>query len=212
MKKLVAIFVIYLIYSTAAYCQHPYNLNLGGIAIITFPDTPKTRIVKSKKFYICNYDKCNYAAQILPLSDDSTDAEVDNLDSLFSGFFISVRKKINGPILYKNKITISNSPGYEFGFKSISNGKTYFGYQRVLYFDEVLIDYSFLTADSLRKNDKKIESFFKTFKTTISEYQIRQRNDVKLGHTIGKMVVALIEIGLVALIVFGIVYTIKKYL
>jgi hypothetical protein len=211
MKKFAIIFIVTLIYPIKAYCQHLYNQGLGGVAFIIFPDTPKVRMISSEKFYTCDYNKSRYIASAMPLTSDLRDLIIgDDFDSLYNNFLNGERNKIKGTIIYKGKVTIDNLNGFEFGCKLKSNGRTYFSYQRLLYLNDILINYTVLTADSLQRNDKKIAAFFKTFKITITEEQIKLRNAAKLGHIVGKLIVFIVGIGLVVLIVFGLYSTLKN--
>ena len=210
MRKIL-ITLILLFLSVASYCQHPYKQNLQGIATITFPDTPKVKIISAQTFYILYQERSGYLCEAMPLNSSLRDLlSGDGIDTLYDSFINGVLTTTQGHIFYKNNIIVNNLKGVEFGLKSITKGKIYYSYQNVFYLNDVLINYSYLSLDSISKNDKKIANFFETFNLTIHKNEIRQSNAAELGHITGKIIAVLTIIGLIALFGFGIVFIIRK--
>jgi hypothetical protein len=215
MKKLLTFFTITLICPIAAHCQHPFKQNLGEIATITFPDTPKTKKISTEIFYISKYDKATYFGQAAPLPTSLRDLLTNtNLDSVYNSFANAVLIDTKGRIFYKKNITVNALNGVEFGFAFKIKEKTYYDYQNVFYLNDVLINYSYLSSDSLKKDDEKIKSFFGTFKLTIKPDQIRQTNSSAIAYHAGALTGKLLFYGLVIAVItllgFGIVLILKR--
>jgi hypothetical protein len=211
MKRYFVIVFIALANSITAYSQHPFKQDLEGVATITFPDTTKVDTISTGKVYILNYNNTIYWAQHADIKEGVNDLlSNDNLDSTYNHFITGVLKGSKGKIIYKNNITINGLYGVELGFTTITKGRQYYCYQQTLYLNDDLISYSVWSLDSLKKDDKKITGFFKTFKLTINKDDIRQSKASKLGYKFGYVVGILLIIGIVVLLGFGVVYIIKK--
>jgi hypothetical protein len=212
MKKAILCFLVSF-YSITAFCQHPYKQNLSGIASITFPDTPELKKVSSVSIYFLKYNKSSYFAQASPLQTGLRDLISNhNLDSVYTIFTNAVIASTKGHVFYKRDITVNDLCGIEFGFsfKARKNGKTYYDYQNVFYLNDFLVNYSYLSSDSLNKRDKNITDFFDTFKLNIKKSDIRQTNSPELAYIMGKVAGYLLIIGVIVSLGFGIVFIIKK--
>jgi len=210
MKKFIVAFII-LINPITSYCQHPFLQNLVGIATITFPDTPKVKSISGERFFVLNYHNASYSAVGSSLESGVGDLLSKNNDSAYNYFISAMLKKVKGKILYKNNISIQGIKGVEFG----ASGKTtldqpFYSYHRLLSLNDFLIDYSFSSLDSIKKNDAKITSFFDTFKLTIKPSEIRQDNIEELAYKTGKIVGVILILGLIAGIGFAIVFIIRR--
>ncbi len=210
MRKIL-ITLILIFFSFDSYCQHPYKQNLQDIATITFPDTPKTKIISAETFYYFHDKGSTYICEAMPLSTSLSDILKGNsIDSLYTVFINSALAPTKSHTFYKNNIIANDLKGVEFGFKFQAKGRTCYSYQNVFYLNDVLINYSYLSLDSLNKNDKRITDFFKTFKLTIKKEEIRQSNAAELGHITAYIFMAFVIIGIIALFGFGIVFIIRK--
>jgi len=212
MKKAFIAFIIILISSITAYCQHPYKQNLGGIAVITFPDTPKIKTVSSDVTeYYTNYNNSIYFALLSPLSPGLKDLiDVNNIDSVYHIFITAAIKSSKGHVIFKNNVKFNDLNGVEFCFTSLAKGKIFYNYSRVVYLNEVLIDYAYVSQDSVKNDDKKITGFFNTFKLTIKKEEVIQSNGQVIAAGLGHLTAYISIITTLLLLGFGGVFIIRK--
>ena len=210
MKKFVSIlFVIPLIWQTA-FSQGSYIQRLQNVATITFPDTPQTKTVNSVRIYVARNSQAVYMAESNPLESGFKDLiSKGYLDSVYTGFMSGALGKTNGKVFYQNKTKINKLNGFEFGYTTQVKNKKYFIYNRVVYLNDNLISFAFMSADSLKKNDKGIAEFFGTFRLTIKEDEVRQV-DGELGYKAGNIVGYFLVLTVIAMIGLGIVFLIKR--
>jgi len=210
MKKIIIILVFFLNFPIA-YCQHPFKQNLGNIATVTFPDTPKTKNIEYVKLFYCNYNDLFYIAQASALDSGLKDLlKDDNNDTLYNSFIESELKSTNGKLFYKRAKKINTLTGIEYGFTIISNGQTYYNYNNLFYINDQLVSYSIRSQDSLKKDDKKINTFFDTFKLTVPNNEVRQSGGQEIGYKLGHVVAVLLMIGIICAIGGLIVYIIMR--
>jgi len=210
MRKILITFIL-IFSSVASYCQHPYKQNLQDLATIIFPDTPKTKVISDETFYYSRDKGSTYLCEAMSLTTSLSDILKGNsLDSLYTVFINSALAPTASHAFYKNNIVVNDLKGVEFGFRLQAKGRTFYSYQNVFYLNDVLINYSYLTPDSISKDDNKITDFFKTFKLAIKKEEIRQSNAAELGHITAYIFMAFTIIGIIALFGFGIVFIIRK--
>ena len=104
MRKIIYFFFFFLNFSIA-YCQHSFKQNLGNIATINFPDTPKTKNIQSINLFYCSYDNLLYIAQASELESSLKDLlKNDKNDTLYNSFIQSELKSTNGKLFYEKAI------------------------------------------------------------------------------------------------------------
>jgi hypothetical protein len=161
-KALVTLFIS--LSSFIAYCQHPCVQGLQSAARITFPDTPKVEYSHGDAYYI--YTGRNlYFAEVIDLGKITRDSLKASGD-IYAEFTYRFIKRENGSVFYSENIEVHGLKGVAYNFKCNIKGGTYYGYQQIFHLKDQLIGYILLSPDSLKKNDKKITSFFDTFKLT----------------------------------------------
>ncbi|WP_183579823.1 hypothetical protein HDF18_25825 [Mucilaginibacter sp. X5P1] len=165
-KTFITLFII--LNSIIAYCQHPYIQDLRSLAQVTFPDTPEVKYSDGASYYIYrNKDNDLYFAQVTDLNKINPDSiDSRNPDNIYTQFINGILRPIKGEIFYTEKIKNGGFDGIEYDYKCELKSITYYGYQQVFRFNNSLISYSLLSPDSLIRSDKKINSFFSTFKFT----------------------------------------------
>jgi len=210
MRKIIITLVFFLNFSIS-YCQHYFKQNLGNIATVTFPDTPKTKNIQSVNLFYCNYNNLFYIAQASALDSGLKDlSKDDSNDTLYNSFIQSELKSTNGKLFYKRAIKINALSGIEYGFSIISNGQAYYNYNNLFYINDKLVSYSIRSQDSLKKDDKKITTFFDTFKLTIPNKEVRRSGGQEIGYKLGRVVAVLLMIGIICAIGGLIVYIIMR--
>ena len=209
-KTLITLILIFS--SFTSYCQHPYVQKLKSVAEITFPDTPKAVSTEADTVYIYrNIENSIYMAQCSPAEKNIGDLLNPHiLDTLYNNYIGGAVGSVKGKIFYKKTFTEQGLNGIEFDYKANLKGIPYYAYHRAFYFNNFLVGYGYFSKDSLQRNDKKIGSFFNTFKLKIKPGDIRQKNASDLGYIAGGIFAIVSIFGIIALVIFLIVFIVKK--
>jgi len=207
-----ATIIIAIILSAAnAYSQHPFVQNLNDIATITFPDTPKANNIKGYTLYILKKNDLAYLAEASSIRQGLRDLLSPNgLDSTYNGFIQGFVSSSNGKLLYKKNTSSNGLNGIEFECLGSKNNRKFYSRNRLFFCNNILIDYSVLSADSVQSDDKRVSTFFNSFKLTIKKTQIRQDNFVELGYRAGKIIGVLLVLAVISSIGGLIVFLIIK--
>jgi hypothetical protein len=201
-----------LFYSITVFCQLKYKQDLKGIAQINFPDTPKVKVLADGvSVYVFNGDGIIYMAQVSPVGRSVKDMLTDSsLDSIYSYFVTGSLKGTKGKLLYKKNASIRKLDGVEFSYKANISGQNLTAYNQAVFLNDTLLNYVILSPDPMKKDDKKVRSFFDSFKLKISADDARQDGGSALAYESGKVLGKIIFVFVLLLIIGGIVYLITK--
>jgi hypothetical protein len=211
MKKITSILIVSLLSLFAAFAQKPFKHSFSGLATIIFPDTPQEKKAQTETVYMTTYKQSVYLASSSSLNMGLKNMFKENgIDGIYESFITGVLNSTKGELLYKNKISIDGLEGIEFGFQATTNGNIYYNYHRVVYLNNTLINYSYLSLTRVEKNDENITNFFDTFKLSINKNDVRQTGGSEFGYLLGTIAGYLVTIGIIVGIGFGIAYIIRK--
>jgi hypothetical protein len=141
--------------------------DLQSEAQITFPDTPKVEFSDGVSYYISRNNNCLYFASVTDLNKINKDSLNESVpDGIYDQFISSTIKPLKGEVFYTKKIETAGSKGVSFNYRCAIKGDAYYCYQQVFHLNDALVSYSLMSRDSLKIDDKKIKSFFATFKLT----------------------------------------------
>lgn len=165
-KILITLFI--LTNSVIGYCQHKFTQSLNSVAEVVFPDTPEVEFSNGATYYSYRDNQNDiYFAQVIDLKTISPGSFDPKLpDDIYNQFIRSAIDPLKGEVFYNSNIEIGGFKGVAFDYKCELKGNTYYGYQEVFHLNDDLLSYSLFTPDSLARDDKKIRSFFTTFKLT----------------------------------------------
>ncbi|HEY2583342.1 MAG TPA: hypothetical protein VGI43_16135 [Mucilaginibacter sp.] len=210
MKKIFLTFLI-LFHFITAYCQHPIKQNLGNVASIMLPDTPKNEHTKKGLIYITNSNGMIYISSVSKIGYNLKDFLFTKhvQDSVYAGV-IKGSLKMGGALLYKKNINTNGLHGIEFGYVKHYNSIISYRYHQSFYFNNILITNGVWIHDSLQTNHLKIKAFFSTFKLTVHKDDLRQRNFADVAFKSGYFVGFSIIVCLIFVIGFLVIYIIKR--
>jgi hypothetical protein len=175
MKKFVPL-IFFALFPLISFGQKNYRQDLGRIAVITFPDTPKTTDLKPGLFYSVKKDEIVFFASVSEIHNSFNDHLTKHLiDSLYAAVIVGSLKRPDAKLIYKKNILVDNLKGIEYGFRSQKNLMTYYHYHRVIYINHTLIAYGLTSFDSLKNNNKELYDFYATFKVILPHSQISQQ-------------------------------------
>jgi len=199
------------ILTIAAYGQHQpaYIQNIGGEAILFFPDTPRVSKVDNGLAYEANYDGILYAASTEKVKLGPFDVFYRNFrESFYRGVLIGFAKSIHGKILYKKDIVVDGVSGIEYEGKGTFDTTTYYIVYRSFYIDKKLVSQGMWFKEPVTQNDARMNAFFSTFKFI----QKPNHNSVWSDKTlvIKGVKYALIIILLITLIVGSIIFIARR--
>ncbi len=207
MRKIVPILLISL-FSLPAFCQLLYTQNLKNIAQIQFPGQPVSKDLPAGiTMYYYKTDGEIYFAQIARYK--KTLAELFTTDvnkKIYNDYIIGNIHSGKGKLLYKKDILINGLNGVEYVYNSTLPKKKFVSYSRLVYLNETLLNFSVLTRDTLTRDDKKIEEYFRSLKITIPRDKIYSTNSAEILKRFG-------TVGIVAIAVLlglGIWFILKR--
>jgi len=155
--------LLFIFCSVVAYCQHGYRKKLKNVATIMFPDTPQVSDNSTRRDTVY----VNASPEGIIYVSEAVYAKRNLKEILMSHFQDSIyatvlRTTLNAPkykLLYKKNIASNNLYGLEFGYKALVKGRIYYGYNQVFYFNNVLINNSLWSPDSLTGERKPLKDF-----------------------------------------------------
>ena len=173
-----------------------------------FPDTPQVSDNSTRRDTVY----VNASPEGIIYVSEAVYAKRNLKEILMSHFQDSIyatvlRTTLNAPkykLLYKKNIASNNLYGLEFGYKALVKGRIYYGYNQVFYFNNVLINNSLWSPDSLTGERKPLKDFFGSFKLTIKKENIRQNN--------GSVLAVAVEYGITIFIIFGLILALIVFL
>jgi hypothetical protein len=205
-----------LIYSFSAFCQLKYTQNLKNVARISFPDTPKLKPLE-KNIWLYHYsgEREMYFVQISPLKKSLRDLFTDSVNyKLYNGFIegtLGSTKSDKSKLFFKKQVLVDSLEGQEYFYTIKTAGKKFYSYNRIVFFNDTLINFSIWSLDSLKRTDKNIGAYFKSFKVTIPDNDIVSQNETELAHRSGYFIGMLTFIAIPLFIIAVIVLLIKKF-
>lgn len=134
----------------------------------------------------------------------------NSVDSIYSYFITGSLKGTKGKLLYKKKASIRQLDGIEFSYQAEISGQTLIAYNQAVFLNDTLLNYVILSPEPMKKDDKKIRSFFDSFKLKISADDIRQDGSSALAYESGRVLAKIIFVVILLLIGGGIVFLIRK--
>ncbi|MES2375246.1 MAG: hypothetical protein V4553_01640 [Bacteroidota bacterium] len=207
MKKNLLIFFLFFI-AHDALCQLTYTQQLQSLAEIKFPDTP---VIKKMPGNITVYGfqaiDQSYVVQIFPTKKPINELySTASVNKLYDENIKLVLDTLKGTLLYKRNILINSIEGIEYSYTFKVGDIKLYSYNREIFLNDVVFDYSVISREDLMKNDKKVDEYFNSFKITIPYKNIVSLNHEKVSRGVGVIIffVVVIIIGL------GIVFLIKK--
>lgn len=211
MKKIFTIFFI-LFFAAKAFCQLTYTQDLEHIAQIKFPDTPKIeRIDFGGIAYQYKIEHEIYIANIIPNKKTLMEHfAVDANKKIYNEYISKYLDEIKGKLIYKKNIPMANLDGIEYHYSTNAFGWKSYSFNRLIFLNDTLINFSIFSPDSLKRNDKKIDTYFSSFKITIPANHIASNNKTETINGLAKLTAYLIFIAIPILIGLGIVFLLRK--
>ncbi|MBD1384510.1 hypothetical protein IDJ75_04400 [Mucilaginibacter rigui] len=211
MKKIFLIFFI-CISSFNAFCQLTYTQDLKHIAQIKFPDAPEIKSSESgTTVYVYKDVQDIYYAQVSPLEKSVKDLFTKDINNqIYNSFITGTIKSTKGKLIYKKNTLIDSLAGIEFLYTSDLLGEKKYSYNKLFFLNDTLLSFSIWATDSIKKDDKKANAYFNTFKITIPNDKIVSKNGTAIAIGLGKITAYLIFIAIPILLGFGIIFIIKK--
>jgi hypothetical protein len=211
MKRIAPLFLVALL-PFFAFGQKGYQQDLGKIAAITFPDTPRTTVKNDETVYGLNDSGIVYLAIAAPVKKGLKDIFTKNInDSLFQGVIIGSLRSSKGKLFYKKPIELNGLKGLEFGYECEQDSVRSFRYHQTFYVNGTLIFYGYWSKDSLQADDQGMRAFFNSFKLKIKAKDIVQDDGSKLAYTVGKGIGYVIIAMVIVLLALGVVFLIRKF-
>lgn len=192
----------------SAFSQLKYRQKLGGLAQINFPDTAE---VIDAKLGINVYRHQTlseiYFAQVSPLKKSLMDVLRNyNNEKMFQTYIASTCKSTEGKIIYQHKQNFAGLEGYEWAAtaKLDSGRQTVYTYNRIVFMNDTLLSFGIWSADSLKRNDATVATYFKTFKVTAKDIVSSDSESAayQTGTLLGKLLFLMIPVAIILLIVF----------
>jgi hypothetical protein len=210
MKKTVVTLLI-AFFSITAYCQKSYVQNLGGIASITFPDTPKSQKVLSGNVYILPSNGVLYFAQTGKAEKNVKDMlNSDLLDTVYNGLIKGTMIGSGGKLDYQKKINLNGVIGVEFGYKAHVQNKIFYCCNQAFYLNNLVVIYALWSPNPIPSDDKTLKSFFSTFKITLEKGAIRQSNASDIGFFVGTAFAKILAYGILVAIILGVAFLVRR--
>jgi hypothetical protein len=212
MKKIFTIFLI-LFFAAKAFCQLTYTQDIRHIAQIQFPAKPDTVKELSVEMVMYQYSGEHeiYYAQIFPLEKTLKDLFTTDINNKFySQYITGVLKSTKGKLIYKRSALVDSLKGVEYLFRFDRFGEKCYSYNRLVFFNNTLINFSISSLDSLKSDNKKLNAYFNSFKVTIPNNDIVSNNGREIASGLAKYTAYIIMIAIPVLIGFSIVFAIKK--
>jgi hypothetical protein len=202
----VAIFII--LGSRPVYAQHAVTQQLGTLAAVTFPDTPKMKKTTKGFYYSFENNGVEYMASVGSWSSGPFDNFTHDLpDTAYASLVREITGFPGAKLFYKRKIKINNLNGVEYGFVSQADSMNYYRYHRALYLKNKLIIYGFNSFDSLKIDQKALNDFYAAFKVTAPD---SDRSQDTIADTLFNFK-ALMWAAIALLAGVGIIFIIRKF-
>ncbi|RWY50242.1 hypothetical protein [Mucilaginibacter gilvus] len=211
MKRIILI-LVFLLTSIAAFCQLKYVQNLKNIARISFPDTPKLKSLSAETLvYYYRGESESYIVQVSRIKKSLKDLFTDSVNYKFYNAFIEGSlESTKAKLIYKKNVLVDSLEGVEYLYTLKQSGKKMYNYNRLVFFNDTLVNLSLWSLDSLKRNDSKINAYFNSFKVTIPDDSIVSENATELGHKTGYLIGVLMVICIPVGIGLAIVFLLKK--
>ena len=211
MKKIFTTFLI-LFFAVEAFCQLNYTQDLEHIAQIKFPAAPK---IEKIDFGVIAYQYKSeheiYIANIISNEKTLTQLFAEDANrEIYNEYISKYLAEIKGKLIYKKNISMTNLDGIEYQYSTNAFGWKSYSFNRLFFLNDTLVSFSIFLPDSLKKNDKKIDTYFSSFKITIPANHIASNNQTEKISGLAKLAAYIIFIAIPVLIGLGIVFLIKK--
>lgn len=176
----------------SCFAQTDVRQSLNGIASITFPQKPQAQDNKVGKYYYVLSPANYFFIQVRDVSQTPNfNIREKDLDSLYNGLIRGTETAMQGgKLLSQGKFKVGALEGAEarYQFDSRTKGRR-FVYQRVLFVNNTIFNYSFwTTADSLAETKTKRDHYFNSFsmitKDSLEQYNYSDNLFYRLGYVI----------------------------
>jgi hypothetical protein len=211
MKKVISILLISF-FSLPAFCQLTYTQNLNNIAQIKLPGQPVTKdLPMGITMYYYKTDSEIYFAQVAAYKKSLSELFTTDVNKkIYNDYIIGNLHSAKGKLLYKKNILINGLNGVEYVYNSTLPKKKFVSYSLLIFLNDTLLNFSVLTRDTLSRDDKKIDEYFKSLKITIPNNKIVADNSAEIAIRLGKITALIAIITIPILLGLGIVFIIKK--
>jgi len=174
MKKLIVTSLV-LICATKAFCQLDYRLNINDMAEIKFPGIPVERNMPGKLvIYAYQGVQQSYVVQAAHTKKPAIGpSATDTRNNFFNNEIKLEIDTLKGTLLYKKNIQIDGVNGVEYSYSFVTQKVKIYNYNRLIFLNEVEIDYYIMSREPLKQNDKVLNDYFNSFKITIPKKDIR---------------------------------------
>jgi len=191
--------------SRPVFAQRAVTQQLGTLAAITFPDTPKMKKTAKGFYYFFENKGVEYMASVGSWSSGPFDDFTHDLpDTAYASLVREITAFPGARLFYKRKIKIDKLNGVEYGFVSQADSMNYYRYHRALYLNNKLIIYGFNSFDSLKIDQKALNDFYATFKVILPDATAGQQTIADALFNLKTVMWAAIALLVGVLIIFAI--------
>ena len=211
MKKIV-VFLLISFFSLPAFCQLTYTKNLKNIAQIKFPGEPVTKdLPMGITMYYYKTDSEIYFAQIARYRKSLAELFTTDVNKkIYNDYIEGNISSSKGKLLYKKNVLIDGLQGIAYVYLSTLPKKKFVSYSRLVFLNDTLLNFSLLTRDTISRDDKKIDEYFKSLNITVPKGNIVSTNSAAIARRLGSIIGILMVIAIPLLLGLGIVFIIKK--